>query len=393
MKKDALKQPAVSLDPRESEGPENGNLDKFYSDPKIIEHYDLLQEIGVFDQLNNLKKEILSYRDLVSAGLDIINRTSLDSIMDAAVFRISDHFLPSFITFLWKPIQTREEITIKSYQNYRPADLGIRLHRIASFEPFFRNHPQPIAYSLLRGKLKDKNVLGALEKLGPEIIVPMVGGFGLYGIILIGHKMLGDNFTGKEVLFIEHIMAFVTQAIMNSLNYQYSLRDVKTGLYNHGFFLQRLEEELSRIRRGRYISSLLVMDVDKFKNFNDAFGHLAGDKVLEALAITLKQTVRGEDVPSRFGGEEFTTLLPNTDEEGTWLAAERIRTAVAEIKVPWNPPLPQVTISIGACCFSYQEQVNANSVMQRADAALYVSKQQGRNRSTIWNPGMGHVEG
>jgi diguanylate cyclase (GGDEF)-like protein len=393
MKKNALEQSALSRNPGESEEPENGNLDKFYSDPKIIEHYDLLQEIGVFDQLNNLKKEIRSYRDLVSAGLDIINRPSLESIMDAAVFRISDHFLPSFITFLWKPIQTREEITIKSYENYRPADLGIRLHSIAPFEPFFRNHPQPIAYPLLRVELKDAGVLGTLEKLKPEIIVPMVGGFGLYGIILIGHKMLGDNFTGKEVLFIEHLMAFVTQAIMNYLNYQYSLRDVKTGLYNHGFFLQRLEEELSRIRRGRYLSSLLVMDVDKFKNFNDEFGHLAGDKVLEALAITLKQTVRGEDVPSRFGGEEFTTLLPNTDEEGAWLAAERIRTAVAEIKVPWDPPLPQVTISIGVCCFGYKEQLNANSVMLRADAALYVSKQQGRNRSTIWNPSMGHVEG
>jgi diguanylate cyclase (GGDEF)-like protein len=367
--------------------------DEFYSDPKIIEHYVLLQEIGVFRQVESLKKEIRSYHDLVSAGLDIINRTSLDAIMDAAVFRISDHFLPSFITFLWKPIQTRDEITIKSYQNYRPTDMGIKLHSITPFESFFRSHPQPVAYSLLAVELEDNDVLQILEKLNPEIIIPIVGGFGLYGIILMGHRMLGGDYTNEEILFIEQLMAFVTQAIMNYLNYQHSLRDVKTGLYNHGFFIHRLSEEIARTRRGGFASSVIVMDVDKFKNFNDTYGHLAGDKVLETLAITLKQAVRGEDVPSRFGGEEFTVLLPESGEEGAWLASERLRNAVAEMKVPWDPPLPQVTISLGICSFDSREQLSADGIILRADAALYVSKQQGRNRSTIWNPGMGHVEG
>jgi diguanylate cyclase (GGDEF)-like protein len=188
-------------------------------------------------------------------------------------------------------------------------------------------------------------------------------------------------------------MAFVTQAIMNYLNYQHSLRDVKTGLYNHGFFIHRLGEEIARARRGSFVSSIIVMDVDKFKKFNDTYGHLAGDKVLETLAITLKQMVRGEDVPSRFGGEEFTVLLPESGDEGAWLASERIRNAVASMIVPWNPPLPQVTISLGICSFDHREQLSADSIILRADAALYISKQQGRNRSTLWNPGMGHVEG
>ncbi|MDR0641410.1 MAG: sensor domain-containing diguanylate cyclase [Treponema sp.] len=393
MKKTNLEQPPSPEDPGYVEELQAEVSDEFYSDPKIIEHYVLLQEIGVFRQVESLKKEIRSYHDLVSAGLDIINRTSLDAIMDAAVFRISDHFLPSFITFLWKPIQTRDEITIKSYQNYRPTDLGIRLHSITPFESFFRSHPQPVAYSLLAAELEDSDVLQILEKLKPEIIIPIVGGFGLYGIILMGHRMLGEDYTNEEILFIEQLMAFVTQAIMNYLNYQHSLRDVKTGLYNHGFFIHRLGEEIARTRRGGFSSSVIVMDVDKFKNFNDTYGHLAGDKVLETLAITLKQAVRGEDVPSRFGGEEFTVLLPESGNEGAWLASERLRNAVAGMRVPWNPPLPQVTISLGICSFDSREQLSADSIILRADAALYVSKQQGRNRSTIWNPGMGHVEG
>jgi diguanylate cyclase (GGDEF)-like protein len=313
--------------------------------------------------------------------------------MDAAVLRISDRFLPSFIAFMWKPIQNRDEITIKSYQSYRPVDLGIRLHSITPFESFFQRHPQPVGYPLLAAELEDQNVLQVLEKLNPEIVIPIVGGFGLYGIILMGHKMSGDDYTNEEIIFIEQLMAFVTQAIMNYLNYQHSLRDVKTGLYNHGFFIHRLSEEIARARRGSYASSMIVMDVDKFKNFNDAFGHLAGDKVLETLAITLKQTVRGEDVPSRFGGEEFTVLLPDSGGERAWLAAERLRNAVAEMTVPWDQPLPQVTVSLGICSFDHREQLSADNVIRRADAALYVSKQRGRNRSTIWDPSMGHVEG
>ncbi|MDR0669559.1 MAG: sensor domain-containing diguanylate cyclase [Treponema sp.] len=367
--------------------------DGIYSDPRILEHYSLLEEIGIFSRIDKLNKQIRGYHELVTGGLDIINRTSLDAIIDAAVFRISSHFMPSFIAFLWKPIQNRDEITIKSYQNCRLTDLGIKLHSIAPFETFFEQHPQPVNFSLLTAELKDPNVLAALEKIKPEIIVPIVGGFGLYGMILLGQKMSGDSFSNEEILFIEQLMAFVTQAIMNYLNYQHSLRDVKTGLYNHGFFIHRLGEEISRTRRGSFTSSVIVMDVDKFKNFNDAFGHLAGDKVLETLAITLKQTVRGEDIPSRFGGEEFTVLLPDTGKESAWAVSERLRHAVEAMKVPWDPPLPQVTISLGICSFDHREQLNADNVIQRADAALYVSKQRGRNRSTAWNPGMGHVEG
>jgi diguanylate cyclase (GGDEF)-like protein len=384
--------PSMPKNPRQAKE-EGAKFDEIYSDPGILKHYSLLEEIGILSRIDKLSKQIRDYHELVTGGLDIINRTSLDAIIDAAVFRISGHFMPSFITFLWKPIQNRDEITIKSYQNCRLTDLGIKLHSIAPFESFFERHPQPVNFSLLAAELEDQNVLETLEKIKPEIIVPIVGGFGLYGIILMGQKIVGDSFSNEEILFIEQLMAFVTQAIMNYLNYQHSLRDVKTGLYNHGFFIHRLGEEISRTRRGSFTSSVIVMDVDKFKNFNDAFGHLAGDKVLETLAITLKQTVRGEDIPSRFGGEEFTVLLPDTGKESAWAVSERLRNAVEEMKVPWEPPLPQVTISLGICSFDHREQLNADNVIQRADAALYVSKQRGRNRSTAWNPGMGHVEG
>ena len=131
-----------------------------------------------------------------------------------------------------------------------------------------------------------------------------------------------------------------------------------------------------------------MMDVDKFKKFNDTYGHLAGDRVLESLAITIKQAVRTEDVPSRFGGEEFTVLLPDTDKDHAFVAAERLRNMVASIEVPWEPPLPQITISLGIFTFGDSTNLPAEQIIERADEALYLSKELGRNRSTAWGSGL-----
>jgi diguanylate cyclase (GGDEF)-like protein len=308
--------------------------------------------------------------------------------MDATVWQISDHFLPSFISFLWKPIQKRNDITIKSYKNYKMIDLDLRVHSITAFESFFQQYPKPINFDLLAFEIKDKDAVVPLEKMNPELVIPILGPFGLYGIILVGRKILEDGYTQEELVFLQQLMSFVSQAIKNHLHYEHSLRDVKTGLFNHGFFMTRLNEEIARSKRTDYSSSIIVMDVDKFKNFNDNYGHLAGDRVLESIAFTLKQAVRTEDVPSRFGGEEFTVLLPNTGRHTVWTVAERIRTAVSQMKVPWEPPLPQVTISLGVYTFNQSADINAEEIIRRADEALYLSKERGRNRSTVWGSGL-----
>jgi diguanylate cyclase (GGDEF)-like protein len=359
--------------------------DDFLSNPKIVKNYSLLQQIGVFTHIDTLNNEIRGYKNLLSGALDIFNHTSIDEIMSATVHQISDHFLPSFIAFLWKPIQNRDEITIKSYQNYQLVDLGFKIHSIAPFEPFFRQFPQPINYEVFAHELKDKEVIKSFEKLKPEIVIPILGPFGLYGIILMGRKLLAGGYSAKELLFIEQLLTFVSQAIKNHLHYERSLRDTKTGLFNHGFFISRLNEEIARTKRGDYPSSVIVMDVDKFKNFNDSYGHLAGDRVLENLALTIKQSVRTEDIPSRFGGEEFTVLLPNSDQDASWIVSERLREAVAVMLVPWDPPLPQVTISLGIYTFDKSNTLDAEGIILRVDEALYLSKERGRNCSTVWS--------
>jgi diguanylate cyclase (GGDEF)-like protein len=362
--------------------------EEFLANPRIVENYSFLQEIGVFKYVDSLNREIRNYKNLFSGALEIFNRTSIDEIMDVTVWQISDHFLPSFIVFLWKPLQNKEDVVIKSYQNYKMVEMDLDLETISPFEPFFRKYSKPINYDLLSYEMGESGPAQAFAKLHPELVIPILGPSGLYGLVLVGRKILGDEYSAAELVYLQNLMAFVSQAIQNHLHYERTLRDVKTGLFNNGFFMTRLNEEIARAKRIGSCASIIIMDVDKFKNFNDTYGHMAGDRVLETLALTIKQAVRTEDVPSRFGGEEFTVLMPDTDKHAVWLAAERLRTAVASMKTNWDPPLPQVTISLGVFTFNRDTNLPASEIIHCADEALYLSKERGRNCTTVWGSGL-----
>jgi diguanylate cyclase (GGDEF)-like protein len=370
------------------EGDEDNENIKFLSSPEIMKNYELLHEIGVIDHIEMLSRDIRNYRHFLERGLDIFNHTSIDKIMDATVYQISDQVVPMFIAFVWKPIQTREDVTIKAYKNYKPVDIDLHIDRITPFEEFFRNYPKPINFELLSFQLNDDEAVKPYLDINTEIVIPILGPFGLYGIVLVGRKIVDEGYNRDELFFLQQLMCFVSQAIKNHLHYEHSLHDIKTGLYNHGFFMSRLNEEVSRVKRGGYQSSLVVIDVDKFKNFNDNYGHLAGDKVLEHLAQVIRHGVRDGDITSRFGGEEFTILLPNTDKSTAWNITERLRISTSEMKIEWEVPLPQVTISLGIYTFDQDINIDVNDIIRRADEALYISKERGRNRGTMWNPGI-----
>jgi diguanylate cyclase (GGDEF)-like protein len=364
----------------------NGN--NFLSDPKIVENYALLQEIGVFTYIDSLDQEISNYKNLFAGALDIVNRTSISEIMDAAVWQISDHFLPAIIVFLWKPLKNREDITIKAYKNYKLVNINLRVNSINIFEPYFQKHPEPISFKDLCSEIGSESCLKPFETVEPELFIPILGLSGLYGMMLLGRNILGDEYSQKELDFLQNLMSFVSKAIQNHLHYEQTLRDMKTGLYNNSFFMDRVSQEVIRAKRSQNETSIIIIDVDHFKDFNDTYGHLAGDRVLETLAITIKQGVRVGDVPSRFGGEEFTILLPDTNKELAWVVAERLRDMVETMKVTWEPPLPQVTISLGVFTFNKETNITATEAVNRADEALYMSKKLGRNRTTAWGSGL-----
>jgi len=366
-----------------------GERKNLLTETKVIENYALLQETGVFDHIRFLEQEIKNFKSLFMSTRNIFTRTSVEEIMNAAVWQISDYSLPSVIVFLWKPLQNREEIVIKCYKNYKLVDLKLDVDGINTFEPFFQRYPKPINYELFSFEFGQNETLKAFDSIDPALVIPILGlSGGLYGMVLMGNKVMGKEYSIVELSFIQHLMSFVSLAIQNNLHYERTLRDVKTGLYNNGFFLTRLNEEITRTKRNGSNASIIIMDIDRFKRINDTYGHIAGDKVLENLAITIKQTLRSHDILSRFGGEEFTALLPDTDRDNAFHTAERLRNVVAEMKVPWETTLPQITISLGIFTFDKNTNLSSEDIINRADEALYMSKERGRNRTTAWGAGL-----
>ena len=166
----------------------------------------------------------------------------------------------------------------------------------------------------------------------------------------------------------------------NALLRALATTDGLTGLANHRHFQEKLAEEFKRVQRYALPLSLILLDVDKFKQYNDTFGHPAGDLVLKQVADILKASARETDVAARYGGEEFAVLLPGTDRAGATILAERIRQAIAE--VVWDKRA--VTVSVGVASVSLAS-VSAAELVEHADHALYESKSCGRNRVSVFD--------
>ncbi|MBU1176047.1 MAG: diguanylate cyclase [Alphaproteobacteria bacterium] len=164
--------------------------------------------------------------------------------------------------------------------------------------------------------------------------------------------------------------------------------DGLTGLPNRRAFDQTLDDEMKRTAESGEPLSLLMIDVDFFKPFNDIYGHLAGDDCLKTISKCLQQLVREpRDVAARFGGEEFAMILPDTDADDAHFLAEEIRSLLAERAIVHGGNVPPfVTVSIGvATVGAHVRRRNPAELVRRADAALYSAKRTGRNRTVIWN--------
>ncbi|MCX4027732.1 GGDEF domain-containing protein [Endozoicomonas sp. SM1973] len=167
-----------------------------------------------------------------------------------------------------------------------------------------------------------------------------------------------------------------------SLSDELAIRDHLTGLYNVRYFQNRLVEETNSSKRHQIPLSLIIYDIDHFKQVNDHYGHPAGDKVLIAISETAQKNLRSSEVVARVGGEEFAVLLPFCTEEHAIQTAERIREAVSKIKVTIdNQNQISRTISLGVA--SLQQGENCDSLYRRADTALYEAKNSGRNKAIV----------
>src|SRR3989339_454315 len=221
------------------------------------------------------------------------------------------------------------------------------------------------------------------------IIVPILNDKKLIGAINVADKM---PVHGREVSFDETDLKIVCAigrevavALENVELYKelnlLTVTDPLTHIYNYRKFSDSLEFEFKRLRRSKGTLCIMMMDVDKFKSYNDTYGHLEGDALLSGLGEILKSSLRETDVVCRYAGDEFCIVLPDSERSGAKKAAEKIKDTVESY-----PFKRKVTISLGVA--QYEPGIEQKELIRRADKALYESKHKGRNQVFLYDPSM-----
>ncbi|RLA80590.1 MAG: diguanylate cyclase [Epsilonproteobacteria bacterium] len=184
--------------------------------------------------------------------------------------------------------------------------------------------------------------------------------------------------------FIIILFFIYRQNLLKKTNTQLKLlaaTDSMTKLYNRRYFTEMYESTIDFDKRNKFDTAIIILDIDKFKNINDTYGHGIGDDVIVLISSILKKYTRSSDIVSRWGGEEFAILLPNTDIDGAFTISEKIRKVVEDTVIDLDDnKILEFTASFGVSQVRYETDINIDTVINRADTALYEAKQSGRNK-------------
>jgi diguanylate cyclase (GGDEF)-like protein len=207
--------------------------------------------------------------------------------------------------------------------------------------------------------------------------IPMVVYNDVIGVINVTNKKNSKEFTDQDIKMLKAVADQAAVAVNKAQLYDMAITDSLTGLYVRRYFMVKLQEEIRRAERYSKIISVIMADLDRFKNINDTFGHDAGDRALEIISQFLQKNIRDVDAIARYGGEEFVMLIPDADKDAAFNLAERLREELARVKLDNLPP---ITISFGIATFP-ADGTEVEDLIKKADAAMYAAKRAGRNQS------------
>ncbi len=248
-------------------------------------------------------------------------------------------------------------------------------------------HGMPLSAEIIKthqhaDKLSDDEI-STVRNGHIQFLVPMCSKQKLVGIIALGLKQARGSYSKDDIDTLVKIGSELSRTMENAQQYAAVIEkahaDELTGLLTHGFFHRRVDEEISRCSRFGNIFSILFMDLDLFKSYNDAFGHIAGDRILKEIAGCIRMSIRSIDIPCRYGGDEFGVVLTGSSVDDAYDVAERIRKT---IESRMDSLGVAITSSIGVASWP-TSGATKEALILAADSALYWSKRSGRNRVSL----------
>ncbi len=349
----------------------------------------------LLEKNQELRRNVFNLNSLFEISLELNSILEFDRLVNSILLTLIGQFSCKNALFMLaskiKP-NLFEPLNSKGFHQKELENLSIE--RTDALIEKINANPVPKSIEAFQLELKKKsNALETLKDLGLEFIIPVIVQSKVEGLIALGQRLPKRGLDRSEWEHLSILSNIISIAVTNALLYneikQLSYTDGMTGLHNFRYFKLRLNEEVVRHKRTNSELSLLILDVDHFKNYNDTLGHPAGDEVLRKLASILRKTARENDIVARYGGEEFAIILPSTGKSGAITVAERIRSAVEKtyFKHEEIQPMGKVTVSVGLATIP-QDATTGDELTQKADAALYYAKRHGRNNVKAFEANM-----
>ena len=327
----------------------------------------------------NLEKVIFDLQNLIEIALSLSSNLEFDSLIEAILYICIGHMIVDKVAIFLNSDIDSNEFTLHIHRGYTlESDLIIEPN--SKLLTHLYSHCDIINFAKAKElMLSDPQTKDIYEKLEPEIILPLKSKISINGLIFLGKKIMKTPYTVQNLQFLEKMAKFASIAVENSRLYRMATLDRMTGLYVHHYFQERLSEEVKRVGRSNVPLTLLMSDLDHFKDINDTYGHYQGDIILKGVARVISQNIRGFDIASRYGGEEFAIILTETDIDEALIIAERLRKKVEEEIYHNEITDIKITISIGLAQYNSKVDKSSIDLIKRSDSALYLAKKRGRN--------------
>jgi diguanylate cyclase (GGDEF)-like protein len=330
--------------------------------------------------IEKLNQKLEDYKSLLEIGLIISSENDINSIAKEICYGLVTKYQIEYVLILLFQDEIQKEMKYFIFENFQETKKTLSFTEIAPIKSFFHSHPNQVDFSTF-SFLIPTEIINQLIQFKPEILFPLKTTDNIFGFMMLSSNQ-GKQYSQDDIEFISSIASFASIAIQNKKNYLKAITDLKTGLYIYTYFMQRMNEEIEVFKRYNDVFSVIMMDIDSFKDVNDNFGHMIGDLVLLELAKIIKNCIRlNIDIPARFGGDEFAVLFPRTSNYIAFQIAERIRSKVAQSTFFFDGKELKFTVSIGVSTI-YSQINTPEEFINACDKALYYSKNSGKNRVT-----------
>lgn len=331
---------------------------------KTVDTLNMLQDVN---QIQNELRGVLNTPDILAQGLQLA----------VAKLTASKGFVLQFD-------YEREQVMVECAFCTEALFQG-QTFSFTEIQPFLNNLKVPLVSQYEFGGKKNQLYGENYQSLLVGAIITDETIDEIWGIVCLMDKEMRGGvkaFSNHDETMLKNIVFNVSKDLKGAHLFELATIDGLSKLYVRRYFERRMEEEIKRSQRHKFEMGLLIIDIDHFKRFNDNYGHLIGDEVIQIVSRDIKSTVRQEvDLVGRYGGEEIVVLLPQTDLENAHIVAERVRKGIAQLQIP-SLPDTRVTVSIGIATFP-NNGTEIKTLMQFADEGLYKAKESGRNKVCV----------